>query len=288
MADLDPSTLTPIRQTRISISRGTNRSTSPSVNTPPPRSGAPDASTNTSSVQNAPSTNNVDTSTAASEASLLRAQLIQLQTQMAAMQRQMTTNRRLAESSLQTQSREYWTFPIADNISYPGENASRPAQIAYMQRLHAYLSKSQPVWNLVTGDSPCPITLNARAIAALQNIFGATWSFKNKDINRSLRALKENEQTLHRAVYEAMHKDSELPSGSWVQRNAALYNTISETLDLGKSGKDLDIIQLVDEINGVALHDLISFRLREIKSTGQKIKNLGFWGRHDFTSNEML
>ena len=55
----------------------------------------------------------------------LRAQLLAMQSQLQDMQRQLTTNRRLAETSLQTQSREYWAFPITDTISYPGESASR-------------------------------------------------------------------------------------------------------------------------------------------------------------------
>ena len=64
-----------------------------------------------------------------------------------------------------------------------------------------------------------------------------------------------------------MDDGSQLPSGSWEQRNAALHSTICDTLDLGKKGIDLDILQHVEENNGMALYDLISFRLREIKST---------------------
>ena len=128
-----------------------------------------------------------------------------MQSQLKEMQKQLTTNRRL-ESSLQTQSREYWAFPIADTITYPGESASRGAQVAYMQRLHAYLSKSHPVWNLVSGKEPCPISIDNDAVVALKTSFGPTWSFQNKDINRALRTLKANDAALFHRIQQAMDK----------------------------------------------------------------------------------
>ena len=111
-----------------------------------------------------------------------------------------------------------------------------------MQRLHAYLSKSQPVWNLVSGKHPCPISTDGDAITSLKNFFGPTWKFQNKDINKALRALRAQDAALCDRVQTAMDDGSDSATGSWVQRNAALYGTICETLDLGKNGKDLDIL----------------------------------------------
>ena len=254
--------LTPVRKTRstgVNVSRPASSDQILEVENNIPTSGIPNP--------NEPNPGDVTSATDTTPEAMLRVQLTELRSQMLEMQKQLTTNRRLAESSLQTKSREYWTFPIADTISYPGENASRPAQIAYMQRLHAYLSKSQPIWNLVSGKHPCPISTDNDAITSLKKFFGATWNFQNKDINRALRALKAQDTALFDRVQTAMDDGSDTTTGSWGQRNSALYGTVCETLDLGKNGKDLSILQLVDENNGMALHDLISFRLREIKST---------------------
>ena len=173
------------------------------------------------------------------------------------MQNQLSTNHRLAEASLKSQSREYWQFPIHESVVYPGENASRPAQVAYTQRLHAYLSKSKPIWNIFSGKEPCPITLDEEATLALKTSFGSTWVFQHKDIGRAIRALSAVDASISERVQAAMNKGSDTAIGSWSQRNAAIFNTICETLDLGKNGKDLGILTLVDESNGMALHDLI-------------------------------
>ena len=199
--------------------------------------------------------------------SALRSELSALQSQLIHMQNQLSTNRRLAEASLTSQSREYWTFPIHESVVYPGENASRPAQVAYTQRLHAYLRKSQPIWDVVSGKEPCPITLDDEASLALKTSFGSTWVFQHKDIGRAIRALTAIDANIAERVQTAMNKGADTATGSWSQRNAAIFNTICETLDLGTNGKDLGILTLVEQSNGMALHDLISFRLREIKST---------------------
>ena len=55
--------------------------------------------------------------------------------------------------------------------------------------------------------------------------------------------------------------------GSWSQRNSALFTAVSDTLDLSKGGSDLDIIDVVEPNNSIALYDLVSERLQEIQST---------------------
>ena len=106
---MDPSNLTPIRQTRapsISISRDSEPQDEPAAS---------------------------DTTAAAGNSEeALRAQLLEMKSQMDAMQQQLHANRRIVEASVSTQSREYWTFPTPETIVYPGENASRPAQAAYI------------------------------------------------------------------------------------------------------------------------------------------------------------
>ena len=245
---MDPNNFTPVRQTRspnIIISRD-----------PESESEAQDAiATTTASAD----PNNAEAA--------LRAQLLDMKSRMDAMQQQLSANSRIVGATNQTRSREYWTFPTPETIVYPGENASRPAQAAYIQRLHAYLSKSQPVWDLVNGKLPCPLSTDQDALAALQTLFGATWSFKHKDMGRAMRILESKHPLIFQRVQTAIDDGSQLPSGSWAQRNAALHSTICDTLDLGKKGKDLDILQHVEENNGMALYDLIIFRLREIKST---------------------
>ena len=163
-----------------------------------------------------------DTGSSASE-SALQSQLLALQSQLQHMQNQMSTTRRLAEESLMSQSREYWTFSISKSVRYPGENASRTAQVAYLQRLHAYLSKSQPIWSVVSGKEPCPITLDEEATVALKTSFGSTWVFQHKDIGRAVRALSVIDAGISERVLATMNKDSETATGSWSQRNAAVY-----------------------------------------------------------------
>ena len=71
-----------------------------------------------------------------------------------------------------------------------------------------------------------------------------------------------------------MHEEFLRPARAWVQCNTTLFDTVCETLDLDKNVKDLNTLQMIDENNGMALHDLISFRLREIKSTDMDLAHI--------------
>ena len=165
------------------------------------------------------------------------------------------------------QSREYWSHPIDKSVSYPGEQAHSNAKIAYRHRLGAYLSKSPPIWALINNTLPCPLTSDQAAIDILHDAFGQTWTFLPKDIDRSLRTLNSRDIPVATRVETAMNAGSELPAGSWVQRNRAIYSTICDTLDLSRNGRDLDMMQVVDPGNGLALYNLIDFRLQDIKSS---------------------
>lgn len=165
-------------------------------------------------------------------------------------------------------SREYWVTLIKQSdIAYPGEDAAKTAKIAYKQRLETYLSKSPPIWNLVSGKSPCPITENDDAVAAIKSVYGNNWTFEPKDLDNLLHLLETNSPDVHEQVTQALNAGSESMPGSWLQRNAVLYAVISDALDLSKNGKDLSILQVVQANNGLALYQLLYCSLREVKST---------------------
>ena len=203
--------------------------------------------------------------------SLLRDQLLAMQQQMDLLRDQLRNQQQVAllrPSVQRTFSREYWVTPIKQlDIVYPGEDAAKTAKLAYKQRLEAYLSKSPPIWDLITGKSPCPITTNDTAIATIKSIYGASWTFEPKDLDSVMDLLESNSPETHKQVSDALNKDSDTMPGSWLQRNAVLYAAISDTLDLSKKGKDLSILQVVQANNGLALHHLLYSRLRDVKST---------------------
>ena len=64
-----------------------------------------------------------------------------------------------------------------------------------------------------------------------------------------------------------MDEGSDSLIGSWSQRNSTLDSTISDMLDLSKSGTDLGILDVFEENNGVALYKILNERLREVKTT---------------------
>ena len=201
----------------------------------------------------------------------LRDQLRVMQQQMDLLRNQLNYQQQsaLLRPSVQPSfSREYWATPIKQlDIVYPGEDAAKTAKLAYKQRLEAYLSKSPPIWDLVTGKSPCPITTNNEAIVTVKSIYGESWTFEPKDLDSVMDLLENNSPETHKIVSEALHKGSDTMPGSWLQRNAVLYAAISDTLDLSKKGKDLSILQVVQANNGLALHHLLYSRLRDVKST---------------------
>lgn len=164
-------------------------------------------------------------------------------------------------------SREYWAQPIDKSVKYPGEDASQNAKTAYLQRLDSYISKSSLIWDLVSGTSKCPIATDPEATAALKTTFGQLWEFKPKDIKRCLKVLKREHLDIHDRLLSLLNDGATSTSGSWSQRNAALYSVVCDTLDLTKNGNDLGFLEVVDESNGLAIYNLARFRLREIKSS---------------------
>lgn len=167
---------------------------------------------------------------------------------------------------LQThQSREYWARPI--ELTYPGEGSSSTAKRAYKQRLNAYLTKCAPIWDIVTDTTPCPLASDHEAIASMKSLLGDRWEFDPKDITSTLNIIKPNNREAHDRVKNEMNAGTDQPAGSWTQRNSALYSTICDTLDLSSNGRDLDILNVVEENNGIALYHLMYFRLREVKSS---------------------
>ena len=165
------------------------------------------------------------------------------------------------------QSREYWARPIDSSVKFPGETASTSAKRAYKQRLNSYLTKSAPIWKVASGVDPCPIAVDADAITFLKTIRGQDWNFSVKHAQATLKFLKTCSHPAHDRVFSAMHAGSDTVVGSWHQRNSALYSTICDTLDLSADGKDLNILEVVEENNGAALYELIYFRLREVKTS---------------------
>lgn len=164
-------------------------------------------------------------------------------------------------------SREYWAQPIDKSVKYPGEDASQNAKTAYLQRLDSYISKSPLIWDLVSGASKCPIATDPEAMTALKTTFGQLWEFKPKDIKRCLEVLEREQPDIHNRVLSLLNDGATSASGSWSQRNAALYSVVCDTLDLSKNGNDLGFLEVVDESNGIAIYNLARFRLREIKSS---------------------
>ena len=200
----------------------------------------------------------------------LRAQLLHMQQQIAALTSQMSARQNpvtVAAPAQQHLSREYWATPIDKSIKYPGEDAANNAKTAYLQRLDAYIAKSAPIHDLLSGDLPCPIKDDDDAIQALKITFGDLWTFEPKDLKRSLALLKRDHLDIHTRIFQLLNDGSTSTNGSWLQRNAALYTAVCDTLDLSKSGKDLDFLEVVDANNGLAIYNLAKFRLREIKST---------------------
>ena len=176
-------------------------------------------------------------------------------------------NQNVALAPQQHLSREYWAMPIDKSIKYPGEDASQNAKTAYLQRLDSYISKSAPIWELVSGTSKCPIAHDVAAMAALKLKFGVLWQFEPKHISRSLKVLQRDHADVYDRVSARMNEGSDTNLGSWNQRNAALYSVVCDTLDLSKNGNDLEFLEVVDESNGLAMYNLLRFRLREIKSS---------------------
>ena len=201
--------------------------------------------------------------------SQLRQQLLRMQKQLDDLSNSVSTQRNQSAVTAPQQplSREYWALPIDKSIKYPGEDAAQNAKTAYLQRLSSYIAKSAPIGDLISGASPCLLATDVQAVTALRLIFGTTWRFEHKDIKRSLTALKRNNLDIYSRVTTLMNDGSNSAIGSWNQRNAALYSVLCDTLDLSKNGKDLEFLEVVDEGNGLALYDLIRFRLREIKSS---------------------
>ena len=200
----------------------------------------------------------------------LRAQLLQMQQQIAALTSQMSARQTpvaVAAPAQQHLSREYWATQIDKSIKYPGEDAANNAKTAYLQRLDAYIAKSAPVHDLISGKLPCPILADDQAIQALIAKFGELWNFEPKDLKRSLTLLQRDHQDIYTRVFQKLNEGSTSAKGSWLQRNAALYTVVCDTLDLSKNGKDLDFLEVVTENNGLAIYNLAKFRLREIKST---------------------
>ena len=164
------------------------------------------------------------------------------------------------------QSREYWAFPIS-NTAYPGEDANQSSKNVYRTRLDTYLHKTKPIWDVVSGEFPCPIISDQEAILSLKAIFGADWEFDLTDITGTMSTLQRHDPTAYTRVKTAMELNDDTTAGSWGQRNSAIYSTICDTMDLSKTGTDLDILDLVEQNNGVALYDLIMSRLRKVQSS---------------------
>ena len=207
------------------------------------------------------------TDTAAEQAELLKQQLAQMRQQLDELRNQVSTKPTGISITRQHQSREYWAMPIDKSVIYPGEDSARTAKLAYKQKLDAYIRKCTVIWDLVTGKTVCPIALDADAIAILETVFGNLWEFEPKDIHKAMAVLLREDIAVHDRIESAMEDGSDTPAGSWVDRNAALYNTVCVTLDLSKHGKDLDFLEVVHADNGLAMYNLVKFRLQEIKSS---------------------
>ena len=163
-------------------------------------------------------------------------------------------------------SREYWARPIA-NTTYPGEDSKFSSKRAYQQRLDAYIRKSDPIWSVATSADPCPIVTDKGAVSSLQSVFGPSWAFDPSDISGTMHLLSQHDVVAHDRVQAAMEVGGDSPEGSWRQRNSALYSTICDTLDLSKDGSDLDVLDVVEDGNGVALYNLIQSRLKQVQTS---------------------
>ena len=163
------------------------------------------------------------------------------------------------------QSKEYWARPICNTV-YPGETAKFSAKRAYKQRLDAYLRKSAPIWRLVTREDPCPIMLDTQAVDILNSDLGINWVFDVTDLTGAMQLIEQRDTTTLKRVEIAMNAGSDTLAGSWRQRNSALYSTVSDTLDLSKEGSDLDILDVVEDSNGIALYELIQARLKQVQT----------------------
>ena len=199
----------------------------------------------------------------------LQQQLLQMQQQINSLTNALATRQTQAShpTSITHLSREYWAQPIDKSVKYPGEDASQNAKTAYLQRLDSYISKSSLIWDLVSGSSKCPIESDVQATTTLKATFGQLWQFKPRDIKRSLKVLQREDTDTYNRVISLMNDGATSTSGSWNQRNAALYSLVCDTLDLTKNGNDLGFLEVVDEANGLAIYNLARFRLREIKSS---------------------
>ena len=210
-------------------------------------------------------TTSVDVTATDTEADRLRQQLSQVQAQLLQLQNQVASGPVTNTVMQQPHSREYWAARIDKSIKYPGEESTKGAKKAYMQRLSSYLRKSKPIWDLVSKKSKCPIITDAQAMRILRTAFGNRWKFKPSDINRSLAILLREDAATYARVQSLMENES--AAGSWYQRNTTLYSTICDTMDLSRDGRDLDLLEVVDENNGLAMYDLVQFRLADIKSS---------------------
>ena len=199
----------------------------------------------------------------------IRDQLLAMQQQMLVLRNQLSMQRAQPQlpATNSHQSREYWQTPIDKTITYPGEDASTTSKLAYKQRLNSHLSKSPPIWRLISGEDPCPITLDITAMTLLKSVYGEKWNLEPKDIQSAMNFLQAKAPDVHKDVTEALDRGSDLMPGSWAQKNAALYGAISSTLDLSKNGKDLNILEVVQADNGLAMYNLLHERLREVKSS---------------------
>ena len=168
-------------------------------------------------------------------------------------------------------SREYWARPIKHTI-YPGEDAQFASKRAYLQRLNAYLRKSAPIWSVATKSEPCPLTQDEVAMSTLVTLLGPSWTFDYADLSGPLQLLKQHKPSCYNRIQRAMNKGSDTQIGSWNQRNSALYSTICDTLDLTPNGRDLDILDVTEDANGVGIYDLVHARLKQVQTTDPMAK----------------
>ena len=249
---------TPIRPARQPQETGETPATGDATRNP---------GTGTTTSTGIPMPHRVPSATATSAEERLRAQLLLANAQISALQTQMATRSTISVNAQPHQSREYWLVPIDKSIKYPGEDSHPAARTVYRQRLRAYLCKSPPIGDLVTGKFPCPISTITDVVPLLRTNFGKNWDFKPKHIKRALAVLQQLDSTMHKRVSDEMDAHSGTQAGSWNQRNTAIYSVICDTLDLSKNGKDLNMLEVIDDNNGLALYNLVAFRLQDVKTT---------------------
>ena len=265
MSDNEQTTAAP--HTPIRPVRSADAPAPPPTSVPPSTGGTPNLGTTLPGVPTPARTTGAINPLTGTTEEQLRAQLLMASAQITALRSQISSVNTASINPSAHQSREYWLVPIDKSIKYPGEDSHTAAKTAYKQRLRAFLCKSPPIRDLITGKLPCPIATITDVIPLLKTSFGPTWEFKPKHIKRALSVLKHLDTTVYQNVVDAMDANSETRAGSWNQRNTAIYSVVCDTLDLTKKGSDLNILEVVDDNNGLALYNLILFRLQEIKST---------------------